>query len=331
MPPTRFDEGSEAEARELVEWAEAYGALHQDTFGGAWFTYVNDRPRTLASFTGDLAAHAAALDPRIRVVATERSTGALETALEALRALGEEHEPTVQMRTAQADIERSQVLCIAETDDEDGFERAVRARLGDVVDLYFARYGRANTTIEDWEVDDTGTTITASWTGGWDEREQGLDADERGDEVHLTAWSITEISLERAKSSTGPGLTFMNAAVGYSREASVTLSRPLGDRRVLDDQRDRIDDHPPIDRPDDVDLLFDAGEFVDGLDWAEYRGCMGPGENGWMRIYATVDDTERLRAALDERFGGGFEVEFQAPYDASDDSDDSDDSDKIHG
>lgn len=309
MPPTRFAAGGEAEGFALVEWAERYGAAQPESFGGAWLDYVDEYPYAYASFVGDLEPHRAALDPRIRVVVADRSAAELSEVLKGVKVLAE-GPLSARLSTSQVDAERGVVLVTVEADDEAAFERAVRERFGDVVDLYFDQYARVDTSYEDWSIDAAGTTITAEWIGGGFDREHGLDVVEDADAVHLTAWAITHVGYRRAAGGKGQGLSWGHTLEGYSREASVVLSRPLATRRVLDDRRDRIEDNPEVDRTSNPDAQFEASDFIDALDWAEWQGSEGF-ENGWVRILATVDDTARLEAALNERFGGGFEVVYK--------------------
>lgn len=323
-PDPRFRLESEVQASELVEQATAYGAEHPDVFAGAWLDYIEDRPYVFASFVGDLEAHRTALDPRFRLVPAARPRAELQATAAAVRRFAEKF--AVEPASVDVDVEHQRVVLSLRVDDDASFEREVRELFGSVVDVYFSLHGRRATPIEAWRVFGDGRTIEATWIGGGGEREHRLDADERDGEIHLTASCITEVEVRRADGGEGPRIRWGTTLEGYERCASVTLAEPVGDRRIFDDQRDRIDDHPPVKRSwrrrrNEAMLGLEVWDWVDTLDWAQGQGCEGPGANGWIRIYATVDDTERLRAAIVKKFGPGFEVEYKAPYDAADDRD----------
>jgi hypothetical protein len=208
--------------------------------------------------------------------------------------------------------------------DEAAFEHGVRARFGDAVDLYFDVYERSPSPLGTWQVLPDGRTIKATWVGSGADPE--LEAAEVDNEIHLTATTVQWLGARRAAGGRGRPMKHGSTGEGYDLSASVTLRGAVGRRRILDDQRDRIDDHPPVRRSlrrrlGQSMLGIRVWDWVDKLDWAECQGCEGPGENGWIRIYATVDDTERLRAAIVKKFGPGFEVEYQAPSYPSSDED----------
>lgn len=323
-PDRRFRIDSEAEAAALVERARAYGAEHRDVFAGAWLDYIGGHPYVFAAFAGDLDVHRAALDPRFRLVAAARSSAELEATADAVRRFAETY--PVESHFLDVDVEHQRLVLSVTVDDDAAFEREVREQFGSVVDVYFSLQGRRATPIDEWRVLADGRTVAASWTGGGGERDHRLEAEERDGEIHLTASCVTEVGIRRADGGDGPRITWGSTLEGYHRTASVTLSKPVGDRRILDDQRDRINDHPPVKRSwkqrRNEDMLgIKVWEWVDTLDWAQGQGCEGPMENGWIRIFATVDDTERLRAAIVEKFGPGFEVVYQAPYDPAEDED----------
>lgn len=318
----RFRLESEREAKDLVDQATAYGRERADAFAGAWMDYIEEYPYAFAAFVGPQETHRAALDPRVRLVGATRTLTELEATLTEVRAFGERF--SVDEYILSVDAEHERLVLYLAVEDEERFEHELRARFGGVVDLYLSKQGRVAVPLEEWHVGADGRTIEAMWTGGHDERDHRLDAVERDGAIHLTASSITEIDLRRAAAGDGPRISWGRTLPGYDRTASVQLSEPVGDRPILDDQRDRIDDHPPVGRSwwrrRNEDMLgLTVMEWVDRLDWAEGRGCEGPGENGWIRIHATVDDTERLRAAIEKKFGPGFEVAYQAPYVPEDD------------
>ncbi len=321
-PEPRYRLNSEVKARELVEQAVGYGTGHATTFGGAWLDYIDDDPYAFASFVGPLDAHRSALDPRVYLVSATRTHAELQATAESARDFAVAF-PVVS-HSVDVDAEHGRLIAHVAVEDDARFERELRARFGSVIDLYVSVQGRRATPIEEWRVLRDGRTIEATWTGGHGEHDHRLDVEERDGAIHLTASCITEVEIRRAEGGEGPPINWASTLEGYERRASVTLAEPIGRRRILDEQRDRIDDHPPVRRSRrqrrDEDMLgIKVWEWVDSLSWAQGRGCEGPGENGWIRIYATVDDTERLRAAIVKKFGPGFEVVYQAPDDLTDD------------
>lgn len=242
------------------------------------------------------------------------SAAELEATAEAVRQFAKGY--PAQSHSVTVDAEHGRLILMVTVEDDAAFERELRERFGSVVDAYFRLHGRRATRIEAWRVAPDGRTIEATWTGRGDERDHRLDAEERDGEIHLTASCITQVGTRRAQGGNGPEVRWGSRLVGYARSASVTLTGPVGDRRIFDDQRDRIHDRPPVSRSkrrDAVWLGLTVLKWVNSLDWAQGAGSQGPGANGWIRIYATVDDTERLRAAIEEEFGPGFEVVYRPP------------------
>lgn len=315
-PDRRHRIGSEREAFALVEQATAYGAAHPQTFAGAWLDYIDDFVYVFAAFVGDVEVHRTALDPRVQLVPGTRPRAELEATAAQVRAFVEGY--PVESHSLHVDVEEARLVLSATVVDDAAFETAVRERFGSVVDLYVSVRGWSPTTIEDWRVLSDGRTIEAAWIGGNRETDHRLEAVERDGEIHLTASSFGEIGLRRAPGGDGPPINWGSTLEGYQRTARVTLDEPVGKRRILDDQRDRMDDLPRVKRPREQRRMeemlgLEVLDWIETLDWADGQGCEGPGENGWIRIYATVDDTERLRAAIVEQFGPGFVVAYQAP------------------
>ena len=314
--PSTYTPGSGMLEDDLVDWAIRYAEAHPATFGGAWVDWSSGVGVAVASFTNDLEAHRSALDPRIRIVVAAHPVSEVEAAVEEVRRFVEKH-PAVRVLSVYW-LRGSALHVEVVAEDEGAFERELRAAFGTAVaevpvNLYFVQHGRVPESFDEWTVDSAGHYITVSWMGGGYQSDWKVDVEETDDEVRLTLSNVQVAQHRPADSNVGEEMGFGHTLEGHDREVTVELARPLGTRRVVDTERDEILDRPPVQRSwrkrrQDPDMRnLDAMEFVDSLN-PEASASGTEYENGWVVIDANVDDPERLRAALVERFGEGYEV-----------------------
>jgi hypothetical protein len=200
-----------------------YLAAHRDTYGGSWFEWRGDQARMTLGFTRDVERHRAHLAPAVDVVACAHSFRELEELQGPAWEFVEAQPEVAPCWGAIAPHRNALVIDVAAKPGPAARgAAAVRERFGDAVRIEviaeqptfdvpapFHHYG----------VDATGHVLTVYWNsrGGRGLPLQVVEADDH------VAVRITE-RVRRDVIVVGP----------VGRRASAPLSRPLGDRAVID-------------------------------------------------------------------------------------------------
>jgi hypothetical protein len=208
----------------------AYVEAHRDEFAGEWRHWSSGLPTIVVAFTGNVRGHRRALaelHPHpdvVEVVERRNSLARLEALMErAEECLDQLAELGIAWDIIGIDEENSRVELEIFAPDEIAARRVIAERLGD--DVAVVHLGPKSTTVEPvpwhlWSVDHTDRRLTVHYATNTAYEPHSVEHDEDERAVKVTV-------LERMPA----GITTLAAT---TRRATVDLSRPLGDRVVID-------------------------------------------------------------------------------------------------